>query len=74
MPPSPLPPPIHSLSLQLPEWYAEKGIQFLTGTRVTAVDVKAKTLTTAAGGSITFDKLVVATGARVSESSVYSSV
>lgn len=57
------------LAAQLPEWYAEKGIDFLTSTRVTAVDVAAKTLTTAGGGAITFDKLVVATGARVRSSS-----
>lgn len=50
---------------QLPEWYAEKGIDYLTGTQVTAVDLAAKKLTAASGEAITFDKLVVATGARV---------
>lgn len=42
------------------------GIDYLTGTRVTGVDVGAKSLTTAGGQTITWDKLVVATGARVS--------
>lgn len=41
------------------------GIDYLTGTKVTAVDVAAKQLTTAGGEAITYDKLVVATGARV---------
>ncbi|KAL4433983.1 hypothetical protein ABPG75_000424 [Micractinium tetrahymenae] len=49
---------------QPPEWYAEQGIEFLTGTRVTAVDVAAKALTTAGGDTISYGKLVVATGAR----------
>ena len=42
------------------------GIDYLTSTKVTAVDVAAKKLTTAGGEAVTFDKLVVATGARVS--------
>jgi len=41
------------------------GIEYLTSAKVTAVDVAAKQLTTAGGDTITFDKLVVATGARV---------
>lgn len=40
------------------------GIDFITGTRVTGVDVASKTLTTAAGDTISYGKLVVATGAR----------
>ena len=50
---------------QAPEWYAEKGVSFLTGTKVTAVDVAAKKLTTASGDTIGYEKLLVATGARV---------
>jgi NADPH-dependent 2,4-dienoyl-CoA reductase/sulfur reductase-like enzyme len=50
---------------QLPEFYAQHGIDYLTNTKVTAVDVATKQLTTASGDSITYDKLVVATGARV---------
>ncbi|PRW59212.1 monodehydroascorbate reductase [Chlorella sorokiniana] len=51
---------------QLPEFYAQHGIDYLTNTKVTAVDVATKQLTTASGDSITYDKLVVATGARPS--------
>ena len=50
---------------QEPEWYAEKGISFLTDTKVTAVDVAAKKLTTASGDTVGYEKLIVATGARV---------
>lgn len=45
-------------------WYAEKGITYLTGTRVTSADLTSKTLTTAAGDTVMYEKLVVATGAR----------
>lgn len=47
---------------QAPEWYQEKGIDFKTGTTVTALDVNAKTLTTDAGDTISYEKLIVATG------------
>jgi hypothetical protein len=50
---------------QEPEWYTEKGISFLTDTKVTAVDVAAKKLTTASGDTLGYEKLIVATGARV---------
>ncbi|EIE20462.1 monodehydroascorbate reductase [Coccomyxa subellipsoidea C-169] len=49
---------------QTPEWYAEKGIDYKTNTSITAVDVSAKTLTAASGDSISYEKLIVATGAR----------
>lgn len=49
---------------QIPEWYAEKGIAYLTSTKVTAVDTAAKKLTTDAGGEISFEKLIIGTGAR----------
>ncbi|PSC73208.1 monodehydroascorbate reductase [Micractinium conductrix] len=49
---------------QAPEWYIEQGIDFVTGTKVTAVDVAGKQLTTAAGETIGYGKLIVATGAR----------
>lgn len=48
---------------QTPEWYAEHDITYLTGTKVTSVDLSAKRLT-AAGSEITFEKLVIGTGAR----------
>lgn len=41
------------------------GIEYLTSTRVVSADVAAKTLTTAGGDTISYEKLVVATGARV---------
>ena len=49
---------------QDPAWYAQHDIEYLTSTRVTAADVAAKALTTAGGDTITYDTLVVATGAR----------
>ena len=42
-----------------------EGIEFLTGKRAVKVDVTGKTLTLEDGGAITFNKLVIATGARV---------
>ena len=50
---------------QTSEWYTDNGITFLTDTKVTAVDVAGKKLTTAGGDSIAYEKLIVATGARV---------
>jgi monodehydroascorbate reductase (NADH) len=49
---------------QDPAWYAAHGIAYLVNTRVTAADLAAKALSTAAGGSITYDTLLVGTGAR----------
>ena len=43
------------------------GIEYLTGTKVESVDIKNKTLKVASGGEdITYDKLIIATGATVS--------
>ena len=41
------------------------GVEFKLNTTVTAADVKAKTLTTAAGDTISYEKLVIATGSGV---------
>lgn len=49
---------------QSPEWYKEHGIEFKVSTRVTGVDVSKKSITTETGQTITYDKLIVATGAR----------
>eukprot|EP00877_Chromochloris_zofingiensis_P009363 jgi/Chrzof1/4680/Cz14g22170.t1 len=49
---------------QEPGWYSEKGIDYRTNTKVTAVDVKAKLLAFQNGDKLTYDKLIVATGAR----------
>ena len=47
------------------DWYKQHGITYMTGSKVTDVDVKAKHVVTANGDTITFDYLIVATGARV---------
>lgn len=49
---------------QTPEWYDEHGITFLASTKITSVDVASRTLTTAAGESIGYEKLIIGTGAR----------
>jgi len=46
------------------DWYAEKGIEYKLNTTVTAADVTAKTLKCSSGEALTYDSLVVATGAR----------
>ncbi|KAG0484229.1 hypothetical protein HPP92_008308 [Vanilla planifolia] len=47
-----------------PKWYKEQGIELVLGTRVKSADVKRKTLTTAAGETISYKTLIIATGAR----------
>jgi hypothetical protein len=51
--------------MQDPAWYSEHGIAYLTGTRITSVNIAGKTLSTAAGDTVGYDKLIVGTGARV---------
>ncbi len=46
------------------DWYAENGIRLATGDPVIALDARAKTVTTAAGLTTGYDKLVLATGSR----------
>lgn len=46
------------------EWYEKHGIEYITQSKVTEVDVKGKSLLTQTGSKFTFDKLIVATGAR----------
>jgi len=45
-------------------WYQDNKIELVTQARVTAVDTKAKSLTLAEGSQVSYDKLIVATGAR----------
>jgi hypothetical protein len=45
----------------------DAGIAYLTSSRVTAADLAARTLTLASGDVITYQKLVIATGADVSK-------
>ena len=47
---------------QTQEWYDANGVEVLLNTRVCAADLPKKTITTVDGVSITYDKLVVATG------------
>ncbi|GFR52753.1 hypothetical protein Agub_g15360 [Astrephomene gubernaculifera] len=49
---------------QPPEWYGEKGIAYLTGSRVTKADLATKALTLESGEVVSYDKLIIATGAR----------
>jgi NAD(P)H-nitrite reductase large subunit len=42
------------------------GIEYKTDTRITKVDVSSKTLTAESGETISYEKLIIATGARVS--------
>jgi len=46
------------------EWYAAKGIQVHLGAQVTALDSAEHRLTLADGGSIHYDRLLLATGAQ----------
>lgn len=46
------------------EWYARNGIELATGEAVARLDTGAKTVTTASGRAIGYDKLVLATGSR----------
>lgn len=48
--------------LNTPEWYAQQGITALLGRRVEKIDRIAKSVTTNDGQTITYDKLVLATG------------
>jgi 3-phenylpropionate/trans-cinnamate dioxygenase ferredoxin reductase component len=48
--------------LRPPEFWTERGVAFLTGQRVTAVDASAHTVTTAIGYHARFGKLIWATG------------
>jgi nitrite reductase (NADH) large subunit len=46
------------------EWYAENGIRLATGEAVASLDATAKTVTTALGRTVGYDRLVLATGSR----------
>ncbi|KAI7741366.1 hypothetical protein M8C21_000826 [Ambrosia artemisiifolia] len=47
-----------------PKWYKEHGIELILSTRVMSVDVRRNTLLTAAGETISYKFLIIATGAR----------
>jgi nitrite reductase (NADH) large subunit len=46
------------------DWYADNGIRLTIGEAVVRLDATAKTVTTAAGRTVRYDKLVLATGSR----------
>ncbi|XP_044479083.1 monodehydroascorbate reductase 4, peroxisomal-like isoform X1 [Mangifera indica] len=46
------------------KWYKEHGIELVLGTKVKSADVRRRTLLTAAGETISYKILIVATGAR----------
>lgn len=56
--------PEERLFLRAESWYEEQGIELKLGNAVTAIDPAAHSLTLANGESITYDKLLIATGAR----------
>ncbi|GMN42525.1 hypothetical protein TIFTF001_011734 [Ficus carica] len=47
-----------------PKWYKEQGIELVLGTQVKSADFRRKTLLTAAGETISYKILIIATGAR----------
>lgn len=51
------------LVARTPEEHRENGIDLRTDTEVTAIDVEARSLTLAKGDPLTYDRLVIATGA-----------
>jgi nitrite reductase (NADH) large subunit len=52
----------HEIMLKPHDWYAERGVEFCSGTRVTKVDTAERRLTTADGGERPYDIVVFATG------------
>lgn len=54
------------------DWYREYGIELILGTKVISVDVRRKTLDTSAGETISYERLIVATGARVCPHPIYA--
>jgi NADPH-dependent 2,4-dienoyl-CoA reductase/sulfur reductase-like enzyme len=54
-----------SLAINAPAFYAEHGIDLHLGTRVEALNLRRKHLRTAGGGDLGFERLLIATGARV---------
>ena len=50
------------LALTTPAFYARHGFELRTATAVTAIDRAARTVTTAAGEELPYDKLVIASG------------
>ena len=45
-------------------WYAEHTVELSLGSGVTSIDPASRTVTTAAGGRLRYDKLLLATGSK----------
>jgi 3-phenylpropionate/trans-cinnamate dioxygenase ferredoxin reductase subunit len=45
------------------DWYTENGVDLREGTTVTAIDRSARTVATSSGAQVSYDKLLLATGA-----------
>ncbi len=48
--------------LSSPTWYADHGVQLITGERATAIDRGARVVSLSGGSRIAYDRLVLATG------------
>ena len=53
-----------SLRLKAPEWYAENGVDLRLSQTVAAIDRAARTVRLNDGDTISYDNLILATGAR----------
>ncbi|MGO8864890.1 MAG: NAD(P)/FAD-dependent oxidoreductase [Alphaproteobacteria bacterium] len=57
--------PASTVELLPPGFYAQKGIEVMTGTRVEAIDAAARTARLSSGRTLGFTKLLLTTGGRV---------
>jgi nitrite reductase (NADH) large subunit len=46
------------------DWYAERGIRLIAGDAATAIDRDARAVTLASGGTVGYDRLLLATGSK----------
>jgi 3-phenylpropionate/trans-cinnamate dioxygenase ferredoxin reductase subunit len=56
--------PIEKVYVRAEKFYADKNIDMRTNTRVTSIDPDGHTITTEAGDTIGYEKLMIATGSR----------
>lgn len=56
--------PDHRLFVYDQEWYEKNQVALRTNTRVAGIDTAARSVTTAEGETIAYNKLIIATGAR----------
>jgi nitrite reductase (NADH) large subunit len=50
------------LKLEADAWWAERGINLVSGRRVTEIDTRGKFARLSGGGRLSYSKLVIATG------------